>query len=62
MRAGDSFTNNTEYDLFVHVFDGEEITLSPGDVFEASRDMTITFDANTSYTFRAYLNSGYRRN
>ncbi|MEI9930532.1 MAG: hypothetical protein WDM89_08280 [Rhizomicrobium sp.] len=63
MRAGDIFVNNTGYHLVIVERDGVEITmLEPGCVFEASRDMMISFDANPSYTFRSYVNQGYPGN
>lgn len=63
MLAGDIFVNNTEYELFLYGLDEKELgCIGPGEVFEAPNDMVVTFDANLKYTFRAYLNSGYRRN
>ncbi|MBN9589022.1 MAG: hypothetical protein J0G99_08435 [Alphaproteobacteria bacterium] len=55
--------NNTDFELFLFGAAGEEIAcLAAGEVFEAPHRMTVSFDANARYSFRAYLNSGYRRN
>lgn len=63
MLKGDLFVNNTEYDLFLYDLAQKEIgCIGSGEVFEAPEDITVSFDANMQYTFRAYLNSGYRRN
>jgi hypothetical protein len=63
MQAGDTFLNNTEYELYIT--DPNEVGIAlvePGHVFEAPVEMTILFDANLEYSFRVYLGSGYRRN
>lgn len=63
MLQGDQFLNNTDYEIFIFDPHEQKITcVGPGEVFEAPREMTVRFDANMQYTFRAYLNSGYRRN
>lgn len=63
LLKGDQFVNNTDYELFINDLTEREIgCVGPGEVFEAPEDMTISFDANLQYVFRAYLNSGYRRN
>lgn len=63
MLKGDIFVNNTEYELFLYGLDGKELgCIGPGEVFEAPNDLVVSFDANMQYTFRAYLNGGYRRN
>ncbi|MGA9796691.1 MAG: hypothetical protein WBQ17_14290 [Rhizomicrobium sp.] len=55
--------NNTDYDLFIFEKGGDQLAcLGAGEAFEAPYRVTVTFDANVQYTFRAYLNSGYRRN
>ena len=63
MLKGDNFLNNTEYDLSITDENGKQVAVvETGCVFEAPHNMTVTFDVNTGYTFRAYLNAGYRRN
>ena len=63
MLKGDTFVNNTEYELFIHDLDENELGfIGPDEVFEAPNDMVVSFNANMQYTFRAYLNAGYRRN
>jgi hypothetical protein len=63
MLFGDSFINNTDYDLCVENAEGSIIKMvGPGSIFVATEDTTIFFDANVQYEFRSYLNQGYRRN
>ena len=63
MHARDTLANNTEYDLPITDFEGNVIAMiDPGCVFEAESEITIFFDANAGYTFRAYVNACYRRN
>lgn len=63
MLKGDTFTNNTSYELFIYGLDDRELgCIGPGEVFEAPNDIVVTFDANMQYSFRAYMNDGYKRN
>jgi hypothetical protein len=63
MLFGDSFINNTDFDLCVENAEGTVIEMvGPGETFVAEEDTTIFFDANVQYAFRSYLNQGYRRN
>ena len=63
MLLGDTFLNNTDYDLCIEDEEGAVIGMvAPGEVFMAPEDVTIFFDANLQYAFRSYLNQGYRRN
>jgi hypothetical protein len=63
MLFGDQFINNTDYDLCVEDREGVAIgMIAPGEVFVATQDVVIFFDANVQYAFRSYLNQGYRGN
>jgi hypothetical protein len=63
LLKGDQFVNNTDFELFLYDLEEQGLgCIGPGEVFDAPNDMTVSFDANMQYTFRAYLNSGYRRN
>lgn len=63
MHARDTLTNNTDYDLPLTDFEGNVIAMvDPGKVFEAEGEMTVFFDANAGYSFRAYVSQGYPRN
>jgi hypothetical protein len=63
MLFGDSFINNTDYDLCVESAEGSVIKMvGPRETFVAEEDATIFFDANLRYAFRSYLNQGYRSN
>ena len=63
MLFGDSFINNTDYDVCMEDAEGTVIGLvPPGAVFVAVDNVTIYLDTNVQYAFRSYLNQGYRRN
>jgi hypothetical protein len=63
MLAGDVLVNNTDFELFLFGRRGEQVAcLGAGEAFEAPQRLTVSFDANVQYSFRAYVNAGYRRN
>lgn len=63
MLCGDTFVNNTDYDVCLEDEEGNALEMiDPGGVFQAESDLTIFFNSNFQYAFRSYLSQGYRRN